>query len=767
MSTLTSPLESATRKKINDWLSNLNWILDESSPHCNCFTERARTVEENKKFSGKKPDYVLYTSKCKKPIAIIEAKRPGASMDEALQQAIEKYAKPLGVNIVFVTDGIFIQAYHVADDDFLRFNSELISELLPEEKVMRYSESGSKLFSKEKVRHTKVQLIKKFSDANNILRKDGLSEGKERFTEFANLLFLKLISDIEDQRAEIGETRRLKEIYCWDFFKEKPAEELYQYLNDIVLKNFRDEYNKAEEVFNEKLLINKPENLKEIVDSISSLGNLLDTDSDIKGDAFEYFLKNSISVGNDLGEYFTPRHIVKVMVELLDLKFKEKVYDPCCGTGGFLIEAFRNIKNKCKSTSENIEELEKNTVFGCELTNTAKIAKMNMIIIGDGHNNIKQQDCLEFPVNNIYDVVISNFAFSQETNWSSYYDIKTSDANPVFMKHIWNSINDNGRGAVVVPEGLLFDTTNEYVNIRKILVEKSRVIAIIRLHSFVFKPYTGQPTSIIVFEKGKATEDVWFFDVTEDGFLKTGSKKGRKKIIEDDLVLLRQLWKEKSTTDKSFTVKKKKISENNYILSYNQYRKKETPNSTKTLKELIGKNGKIILGFTPPRDDDENWLGGEHIWVKGSDINEEMYIDKSSEMITDKAKKTDKLLPKGTLLFSFKLSIGKVAITKKPLYTNEGIVGLIIDDNIIKKYLYYVLPTLDYDSNRATKGETLNTKSIPKIEVPFVDYQSAKEAVEKLDRIEAQRQRKVKSILIDKSNQRKIIAELGTIRKIV
>ena len=761
MSTLTVPLESATRIKINNWLSNLNWLIDESDPFCNCFTERARTVEENKKLAGNKPDYVLYSSANKKPIAIIEAKRPGSSMATALQQAIEKYAKPLNINVVFVTDGIFVQAYHVADGDFLYFNSELISELLPEKRVLNFTENGSRLFSEKKIIHTKVELIKKFDEANEILRKDGLSEGKERFTEFANLLFLKLINDIENQRVENGEKRKLNEIYCWDYFKDKPAEELFKYINDVVLKNFKDEYNQTEEIFNKRLMINKPENLKAIVDSISSLGNLLDTDSDIKGDAFEYFLKNSISVGNDLGEYFTPRHIVKIMVELMDLKFKEKIYDPCCGTGGFLIEAFKNIKSKCKTTEENMKELEENTVFGIELTNTAKIAKMNMIIMGDGHNNIEQKDCLEFPIKSVYDVVLSNFAFSQKTNFGSYYGFETTDANPIFLKHILDSLNETGRAAVVIPEGLLFDTKEEYIKIRKILVEQAKVTAIIQLHSFVFKPYTGQPTSIIIFEKGKKTNDVWFFSVDEDGFKKTGSKKGRKKIENDDLIFLRQYWKEKNTTEKSFSVSKSKIVENEYILSFSQYRKKESLKNTILLKELIGGEKNIIIGYTPPTNEDKNWFGGRHLWAKVADITDDMFITATSAMITDIAQKPNKLLPTGTLLFSFKLSIGKVAITKQPMYTNEAIAGLIIEDEIIKKYLYYVLPTLDFSSNRAAKGETLNSKSIPKIEIPFINYEKAKELVEKLDEIEMEKQKKVQGIYDDKKMQSELIAQLN------
>ena len=382
-----------------------------------------------------------------------------------------------------------------------------------------------------------------------------------------------------------------------------------------------------------------------------------------------------------------------------------------------------------------------------------------MIIMGDGHNNIEQKDSLEFPIKEKYDVCITNFAFSQKTDYGGFYGFDTIDANPIFLKHIYDSIKKDGRCAVVVPEGVLFDTQKEYVRIRKLLIEQANVVAVIRLHSFVFKPYTGQPTSIVFFEKGKSTEKVWFFDVEEDGFKKTGSKKGRRKIQEDDLIQLRQVWKDKAVTDKSFFVPVKDIISNGYQLSMNNYLKKQNKHKTIKLKELLRDN-KIIMGFTPNRDDDSNWFGGKHTWVKVGDIGDSMYIDDSEEKITDIAIKSDKLLPVDTLLFSFKLSIGKVAITKKPLYTNEAIAGLIVDDPIVRKYLYYILPTLDYETNRATKGETLNKDSVENLEIPF-DKDKIKSIVDKLDKIENERQLQVKKKL-DLENQMKKIVDTET-----
>jgi hypothetical protein len=186
----------------------------------------------------------------------------------------------------------------------------------------------------------------------------------------------------------------------------------------------------------------------------------------------------------------------------------------------------------------------------------------------------------------------------------------------------------------------------------------------------------------------------------------------------------------------------KHIISNNYQLSLGNYTKKQTNVKTVLLKELL-KDKKIIIGFTPDRNDDAFWFGGKNIWVKVGDITDEIYIDNSSEKITDLGVKSSKLLPRDTLLFSFKLSIGKTAITKVPLYTNEAIAGLIIEDPIVRKYLYYILPTLNYETNRAAKGETLNKDSVGNLEIPF-DKNKIKSIVENLDIIEKERQKHIK-----------------------
>ena len=582
-----------------------------------------------------------------------------------------------------------------------------------------------------------------FSQANSLLRKEGLRAGLERFSEFSNLLFLKLISEIESDREESGLPRRLEKRYCWDAFSAKPPDEMLDYVNDIVLPRLVGQYNHSGDVFQPRLSIARPETLKEVVEKLSSL-SLLDAESDVKGDAFEYFLKHSVTVGNDLGEYFTPRHIVKLIVELIDPAYSEQVYDPCCGTGGFLIEAFKNIAKKVKWSEETRHVLENDTIFGRELTGTARIAKMNMILAGDGHTHIHQRDCLESPVRGQYDVVLTNFAFSQATNYAGLYGLDTEDANPVFLKHTIDACAEGGRIGVVVPEGLLFSENRQHENVRKYMLDNCEVVAVISLNEFVFRPYTGQPTAIMILKKGNAsTTQVWFFEVLEDGYEKTTSKKGRKPVCggDNDLVILRSIWSEKLETERSFSVPVDVIRENSHKLSLSAYHpdSRSKPNSW---RPLGGPDGicDIKIGGTPRTNVDAYW-GAGYAWATISDM-QDRYLTSTNKTITEDGVRASsvKLLPKGTVLLSFKLTIGKVAIAGCDLYTNEAIAGLVPKGgDVLPEYLYHILPLIDLRSymQPAAKGKTLNKGILEHVRIPVLPKREQRSFVAKMNRREA------------------------------
>ena len=510
----TYPLEVETRDSINTRLRHLGWITEAEDPNCNVFQERVKTVEQSRILQGKRPDYVLYQSNTDKPIAVIEAKRPGADLDMALRQAID-YANPLSIPIAFACNKTFAIAQHVSQGDPLKIDGEEIQDFIDELTSLRFVEEGSEITSTPLgMNITREGLIETYKDANNILRKEGLREGFERFSAFSEILFLKFIDESERLRSLIGEK------YCWSEFQHLPDDLLLDYIRDTVWKRLQAEFG---EIFNNQFAIQKASNLKSIVERISTI-NLTSIDSDIKGDAFEYFLKSVTNGVKDLGEYFTPRHIVRLIIRILKPKYGETIYDPFCGTGGFLLEAFKYLSLQTAGSHQQIDEtLKQKTIFGRELTSTARIAKMNMILFGDGHNNIEKTDSLENPIEEKYDIVMSNIPYSQETAAGKYYPIPTSptsksDGDLVCIQHIWKSLKPGGRAAVIVPETFLYKG-GKTKQVRELIVRHASELNIISLPRGVFNPYTPEKTNILYFEKGdNQFKSCFFFAIQNDGF---------------------------------------------------------------------------------------------------------------------------------------------------------------------------------------------------------------------------------------------------------
>lgn len=210
------PLESATRKVIDGLLVHLGWNTDEHSIDCNVFTERAKTTEQNNLLQGNRPDYLLYENGTNRPIAIIEAKRPSGDLNKAIQEAVSKYAEPLNINIVFATDGVLFQSFDLRSNGPLLFDDEPVVDMLSPRLTLQFAKDGPSLHKPTKNIQTKRELMNIFKKANNLLRAEGLREGIERFSEFSNLLFLKLISEIEIHRENQNEPRRLDQRYCWE-----------------------------------------------------------------------------------------------------------------------------------------------------------------------------------------------------------------------------------------------------------------------------------------------------------------------------------------------------------------------------------------------------------------------------------------------------------------------------------------------------------------------------------------------------------------------
>ncbi|MAE50049.1 hypothetical protein CMI48_04465, partial [Candidatus Pacearchaeota archaeon] len=716
---------------------------------------------------GKFPDYVLYESNTNNPIAIIEAKRRGQSIQKALEQAIKLYARPLNIDIVFAVDGTFVKAFSIKNNSFLAIDEEPLTELISEKRLIRFLKEGYNIKeTTEIVKHSRDELIKIFRWANDLLRKEGL-RNLDRFVEFANILFIKIVSEIEEDRERNGQKRRLDNSLCWESFENfKDSKQMLNYINNSVLKEgLAKKYNHSDDIFQEKLKIKNPDTLKEIVNRLSKI-TLINTESEIKGDAFEYFLKNLAS-GNDLGEYFTPRHIVKMMVKITNPKYGEKVYDLACGTGGFLIEAFRHIKKSSNTENKEIsKQLTEKTIFGIELTDTYKIAKMNMIIIGDGHNNIIQNDSLapESISENEYDVILTNPPYSQETDYGEYYPIPSKQADPIFLQSIIKSLKQNRRAGVIVPEGLLFRSGN-FQKTREYLLQECEVEAIISLPSGVFLPYTDVKTDIIMFKKGKSTKKVWFYMIENDGF---ELNKNRRPIKGSDIPELLEIWEEKPESNNSFSVSIDRINKNKFSLKPEDYIQKKAIRSKYPLKK-ISDIGELTSGSTAPQKR-EHFENGKYPFIRVKDLTfpeNWKYVVKTRDKVNDKsvAEKRLVLSEKGSVIFpksGVSLLHNRRAILNQDSYVVNHFAIIKPNKNIISpEYLYYVLKKIDMGEYCSrTTLPSLNLSVIKDILIPVPSPKDQKEVIEKIEKEEKEIDKEIYKIKMKRENINKVVEDL-------
>ena len=771
------PLEADTRVLIDNSLESLGWKLKGKGK--NVYFEQPRTEAEHKMLGGKRPDYVLYSEGSDKPLIVIEAKKKGARIDDALEQGIG-YARALGAPLVFATDGVFCKSFHTVANRPPILNGEEVDEFIREALALRFLTGYEVNTVSPRVQYDRKELIRIFDEANNMLRGDGLRAGIERFGEFANILFLKLVSENEQIKKESGIKSDFDIASCsWDSIKNIAPSARIEYINNTVYSRLNKLY--KTEIFT-PLTIRDETILKEIMDKLDPL-TLTDVDSDVKGDAFEYFLKASTATKNDLGEYFTPRHIVKTMVRLVNPKIGEKIYDPFCGTGGFLIESFRHIERNMGTGNAELKRiLREETIYGNEITNTARITKMNMILAGDGHSNIHMQDSLANPTyidkikydekgnivrdadgnieysseySGIYDVVLANMPYSQRTKHGNLYDLPSTNGDSICVQHCMKAINsasDNGRMALVVPEGFLF--RKDLAKTREYLLNHCELQSIISLPQGVFLPYTGVKTDIIyatkVNKKIKASDkkkEYWYFDVKSDGY--TLDNHRRKLETPSDLSKYEEYRKlDKDQAENMLkvgfeSISLEKVRKNSYILVGSRYRDTKPLNSNYPMISLGNEQYfTICSGGTPSSNVPEYWNGDIH-WITLADIPEGNVVTelKDTERCISKDgldNSNAKILPIGTVIVSTRATIGRIGIATIELATNQGFKNIIVNDTskLLPKYVAYVLSAKVEEMKNLASGATfkeISKANFATIQIPVPPIERQRQIVHELD----------------------------------
>jgi len=518
----TRRLEASVSHSILTQLDNLGWAVDEKNPECNVFQQRAKTEEQRKLLRGKTPDFLLYQSGTNKPIAVIEAKRPDDTLTTVLDEAERKYAAPLEVPLIFAYNDTFINTRYLNKNRPLKIDGEDVRQFVDHYTALRFVELGPEIFSAPpELQYSREQLIYIFKEASNLLREAGISAGMERFGAFSDILFLKIMDEVCELKLHAGETPPLPEIIRWSHFEGMNAKERHDYLKTFVWKEMNKYY---KDIFSETMPIDSPEILDEIVRKLSKL-NLLSADTDVKGDAFEYFLKNAYQGVNikDLGEYFTPRNIVRTMVSMIAPRIGERIYDPFCGTGGFLIESFRYLHLRIKPEPQLESQLKNHTVFGSEITTNARIAKMNMILFGDGHSNVEKEDSLANPKRGKYDIVLTNPPYSQTTRHGNYYATSPKNGDAVCAMHCFDALNDNGRLAMLVKEDFLSEG-GDVGKVRDYILDNAKNFSIVSLPRKLFIPYTPTKTNILYYEKTGRRNTTFFYVIKKVGHALTTRK---------------------------------------------------------------------------------------------------------------------------------------------------------------------------------------------------------------------------------------------------
>jgi type I restriction enzyme M protein len=416
-----------------------------------------------------------------------------------------------------------------------------------------------------------------------------------------------------------------KEHLKWSSLRDKPADTMYQNMQDEVfpfIKGLHDDNGSTyAKYMNDAIFkIPTPQLLEKIVTALDELYALVEKHpdrKDVRGDLYEYMLSQLTTAGTN-GQFRTPRHIIRMMVELLDLMPADKICDPACGTSGFLVTAGEYLKEKYFEDIFYNEEAKahyNNTMFtGYDMDRTMlRIGAMNMMTHGIANPHIVYRDSLsdQNPDSGIYTKILANPPFKGSLD----YDIvstnlikvaKTKKTELLFLALFLRMLKNGGRCASIVPDGVLFGASRAHVDIRKEIVENHRLEAIISMPSGVFKPYAGVSTAVIIFTKtGGGTDNVWFYDMQSDGYslddkrtaLETGD-------IPDIVARFKNLAAEigRSRTEQSFLVPKADIVANNYDLSINKYKQstyveENYPHPREILAEINTLEREILEGL--------------------------------------------------------------------------------------------------------------------------------------------------------------------------
>jgi len=451
---------------------------------------------------------------------------------------------------------------------------------------------------------------------------------KEKYTSiFTGKYFPPGVDDKDEKNAIDKETLR------WSYWTRMPSEEMLLHVQSKVFPFIKqlEEVNSffTKHMANAAFLIPSGRMLTEATKTIDEIYKELEKENrfiDAQGDFYEYLLDELRQSGKN-GQFRTPTHVIELIVELVQPQLGHRIADPASGTAGFLLGAFKYLitqftSDTYKQADDNgfirgtladklVDEkakviLNEETFFGFDIDPTMiRIGLMNLMMHGITKPRIDYKDTLSKNYNedNAYDIVMANPPFTgniDKGDLNETFTVSTTKSELLFVERIYKMLRMGGTAGVVVPQGVLFGSGKAFKDIRKILVDKCELKAVISMPSGVFKPYAGVATAILIFTKGGETNNVWFYEMLSDGWSLDDKRipllKFDGKRDFGDLHLIIDTYKkrgkknESDRTQQHFSVPKKEIEANDYNLSLSKY-KEEVYIEVKydDPKEILGK----------------------------------------------------------------------------------------------------------------------------------------------------------------------------------
>lgn len=398
--------------------------------------------------------------------------------------------------------------------------------------------------------------------------------------------------------VQVGERKIDGNQLKWSVFRDFPAGRMYSIVQEWVfpfIKTLHSDKNSAYSKYMDDAIFKLPTPLllDKVVTGLDEVYDMMNSmqASDVRGDVYEYLLSKIAQSGRN-GQFRTPRHIIKMMVELMAPKADDVICDPACGTSGFLVAAGdylkENLKEEIFFDKVKKDHYMNHMFYGYDMDRTMlRIGAMNMMTHGVDSPFIEYRDSLsdQNPDKAKYSLILANPPFKGSLDYDTVSadllkTCKTKKTELLFLALFLRMLKVGGRCACIVPDGVLFGSSTAHKAIRKAIIEENKLDAIISMPSGVFKPYAGVSTAVMIFTKTGhgGTDNVWFYDMKADGFsLDDKRSKVEENDIPDIIARFKNLdtEKDRERTEQSFFVPKQEIVDNDYDLSINKYKKVE------------------------------------------------------------------------------------------------------------------------------------------------------------------------------------------------